>query len=113
MNTMRKKTYLWLLTGILAIILISNFTVVSYLLHENYTYRNYDGSFIGDEEAGGTGAFKTVEYKYQDFLAAHPNQKVKDNKLYRTFTIKPWRFWQWSDFLFCPQRFKLPYKARE
>lgn len=107
---MKKKVNKWLVILIIAVILIANFTPVSYLLHENYTYSNHDGSFIDSEEAGGKPAFLTVTYNYRDFLKKHPDQKAKDSTLYRTFTIKPWRFWQWSDYLFCPQRFKLPYK---
>ena len=106
-----KRTQLkWLIIVVVVILLISNFTPISYILHENYTYSNYDGSFNGDEESGGTGAFKTVQYDYRDFLKVHPDKKAKDSTLYRTFTLKPWRFWQWSDYLFCPQRFGLPYK---
>ncbi len=114
-NKLKKRTRIikWLAILFAIIILIANFSPISYTLHENYTYSNYDGSFTGDEEAGGTGAFKTVRYDYRDWLKAHPDKAQKDSRLYRTFSINPWRFWEWSDYLFCPERFRLPYKTPE
>jgi hypothetical protein len=107
---MKGKTIKWTIIIVVVILLIANFTPVSYILHENYSYSNFDRSFIDSEEAGGTAAFKTVLLDYRDFLKKHPNKKATDSTLYRTFTIKPWRFWQWSDYLFCLERFRLPYK---
>lgn len=106
---MKKKSIKWLVIVVIAVLLIFNFTPLSYILHENYTYSNGDGSFSDSEEAGGKPAFLTVTYDFRDFLKKHPEQKAKDSTLYRTYTIKPWRFWQWSDYLFCPERFRLPY----
>lgn len=111
-DDMKKQVTKWITIIAVALILVGNFTPVSYLLHENYTYSNFDGSFIDSEEAGGKPAYLTVTYDFRDFLKKHPDKAQKDTTLYRTFTIKPWRFWQWSDFLFCPGRFKLPYKPQ-
>ena len=44
-------------------------------------------------------------------MSRNPDKDLGDNHLFRTFTIKPWRFWQWGDMLFHSDRFRLPYKA--
>lgn len=111
MKKQKRSIWKWVFIVVICVLLIMNFTPLSYVLHENYTYRNFDGSFRDAEEGGGKPAFLTVRYDYRDFLKKYPGKKAKDSLLYRSFTIKPWRFWQWSDFIFCPQRFRLPYKA--
>jgi len=107
----KRKYWKWIAIAAIAVVLISNFTVISYLGREAYSYRNYDNTFSLAEEDGGKSDFLTIKARYALFLKAHPEEATTDSALYRTFTIKPWRFWQWSDFLFCPERFKLPYKA--
>ena len=62
-----------------------------------------------DEAVDNSSDFEVVKIRYKRFLEQHPERRGEI--LYRTFTIKPWRFWQWSDYLFSPERFKLPYKA--
>lgn len=108
---MKRNRIIYIIATIVAIILIFNFTPLGSILHETYTYRNYDNSFQDEEKSQGTFAFQNVIYDYRDFLKANPDKARLDSTLYRTFTIKPWRFWQWSDYLFCPQRFRLPYKT--
>lgn len=95
--------------SVIAVVLLANLTPLSYLWREDYTYRNYDGSFRFNEEGSAGFNFKMARTRYRWFLKDHP-EKQRDTLLYRTFTIKPWRFWQWGDFVFGPDRFKLPYK---
>jgi len=97
--------------AVVAVLFIFNFTPLSYLLHEHYTYRNYDNSFTFSEENGGNADYQWARNKYAYFLKTNPEKAKTDPTLYRTFTIQPWRFWEWREFLFCPQRFRLPYKA--
>jgi hypothetical protein len=47
---------------------------------------------------------------YGYFLCQHPEKDQGDNRLYRTFTIKPWYFWEWYQMIFHSERFALPYK---
>jgi hypothetical protein len=105
-----KKTFL---IGLAAIVIVSNLPLFSFFFQENYTYRNFDNSFTYSEEGGKGMSFKTCLMRYGYFLCQHPEKDLGDNRLYRTFTIKPWRFWQWGDMIFHSDRFRLPYKAPE
>ena len=93
------------------LIILSNLPFFSFLLKENYSYSNIDGSFKFVEEAGKGASFKTAILRYGIFLGQHPEKDLGDNRLFRTFTLKPWRFWEWSDWIFRNERFFLPYKA--
>jgi hypothetical protein len=92
------------------LVAISNFSPISYLLKENYSYSNIDGSFKFHEEGGAGYNFAMAKKRYEWFLKDNPEKAKRDSTLYRTFTIKPWRFWQWGDYLFQNERFRLPYK---
>ena len=94
---------------ILAIIVVSNLPFFSFFLQENYTYSNADGSFAYSEEGGKGKSYWGCQRMYGHFLCQHPEKDQGDNQLYRTFTIKPWRFWEWLEMIFHHDRFKLPY----
>jgi hypothetical protein len=94
----------------LVVVFIFNLTPVSYLLKENYTYRNSDGSYTFQEEGGGYN-FNMAKTRYKWFLREHPSKSQGDTQLYRTFEIKPWYIWEWGDYIFQHERFSLPYKA--
>lgn len=93
------------------IILISNLPFWDFFLQENYTYSNRDGSFTYSEEAGKGKSFWGCQRLYGYFLCQHPDKDQGDNNLYRTFTIKPWRFWEWREMIFHHERFSLTYKG--
>jgi hypothetical protein len=100
-----KRTIL-IITGV---IILSNLSFFKFYLQENFQYENADGSFYYSEESGKGKTFIGCVRTYGHFLCEHPDKDQWDNRLYRTFTIKPWRFWEWSDMLFS-ERFRLPYK---
>ncbi len=102
-----KKTFI--IIGV--IILVSNLPLWDFFLQENYTYSNADGSFTYSEEAGKGFSFTACLMTYGGFLCRHPEKDRGDNNLYRTFTIRPWRFWEWREMIFHSERFRLPYKA--
>ena len=91
------------------IIVVTNLTSFSFFLKEDYTYRNADGSFTYSEEGGKGKSYWGCQRTYGYFLCQHPEKDQGDNKLYRTFTIKPWRFWEGYEMVFHHDRFKLPY----
>jgi hypothetical protein len=94
---------------ITAILLISNLPFFGFLWTEDFTYQNRDGSFVYNEEAGKGQSYRSCLINYGNFLCRHPDKDQGDNTLYRTFTIKPWRFWEWREMIFHSDRFKLPY----
>lgn len=98
--------------AIALIIVIVNITPVSVLWSENYGYSNYNFKFRFIEEGGGHD-FKMAKTRYSWYLREHPNEKKVDSRLYRNFTLKPWRFWQWREMLLNYDRYKLPYKPIE
>jgi len=102
------KISLWLL---LAIYLLTNFTPINYFLKQNYTYTNIDGSFQFSEETGKGFNYESVVRNYAIFLCRHPDKDLGDNRLFRTFTFKPWYIPEWNDMIFHSDRFFLPYKA--
>ncbi len=98
---------------IVVIIIISNLPFFSYFTTENYTYQNIDNSFTYDENSGKGLDYISVVKSYTIFLCQNPVKDQGDNRLFRTFTIKPWRFWEWREMLFHSERFALPYKATQ
>jgi len=92
------------------VIIASNLPLFSFLLQENYTYSNRDGTFTYNEEAGKGMSFLNCQKRYGYFLCQHPEKDLGDNRLFRTFTLKPWRFWEWGQWIFRNERFLLPYK---
>jgi hypothetical protein len=95
---------------LLAIILVANLPLWDFFLQEDYTYSNSDGSFTYNEEAGNGKSYWGCQRLYGYFLCQHPEKDHGDTNLYRTFTIKPWRFWEWREMIFHNERFRLPYK---
>lgn len=98
-----------ILVSFLGIVILSNLPFISFFLNENYTYSNIDHSFRYSEENGKGQSFKSALITYGVFLCQHPDKDQGDNRLYRTFTIKPWRFWEWGQMIFHSDRFTLPY----
>ena len=93
-----------------ALIVISNLPIFSFFIREDYSYSNGDGTFKFVEDAGKGASFKTAVMRYGIFLCQHPEKDQGDNRLFRTFTLKPWRFWEWGQWIFRNERFSLPYK---
>ena len=99
-----------ILISITALVLLTNLPPVNWFLTENFSYCNFDGSFKTQESGGKGNTFLTCVRQYGYFLCQHPEKDIADNNLYRTFTIKPWCFWQWKEYIFYSERFRLPYK---
>ncbi|MBL4675679.1 MAG: hypothetical protein JKY70_05670 [Mucilaginibacter sp.] len=93
---------------LLCLIILSNITPLAFLMADNYTYRNYNNKFTFTEESGGHD-FKMAKTLYRWYLDKNPQDEKADNKLYRTFKIKPWQFWTWREMIFNHERFSLPY----
>ena len=89
------------------VILVSNLPLFEFFFQEDFIYRNVDRSFYYNEDGGKGRSFEGCLAMYNHFLGFHP--LIKDKTLYRTFTIKPWYFWEWREMIFEPARFKLPY----
>jgi hypothetical protein len=102
-----------ILITLVAIIIFVNLPLWDFFLQENYTYSNRDGSFTYSEESGKGNSFNSCMLVYGHFLCKHPEKNNTDITLYRTFTLKPWRFWEWREMIFHSDRFLLPYKAPE
>lgn len=100
-----KKTVIWLV----ALVMLVHLPLWDFFLGEDDTYSNKDGSYRYEEITGKGGSFNTVMLNYGGFLATHPEKDQGDNNRYRTFTLKPWRFWEWREMLFHSGRFRLPY----
>ncbi len=100
-----------IIVGLLLFVLIANLPFWDFFFQEQYTYTNIDGSFRYNEENGKGNSFNNCLLMYGAFLCKHPDKNAGDITLYRTFTIKPWRFWEWRQMIFHSDRFFLPYKA--
>jgi hypothetical protein len=83
----------------------------TFLLKENYTYSNYNGTFRYREVVWKGDKLEICLRRYDHFL--RDNKNVEDKTLYRTFTLKPWRFWEWHELYLTPDRFSLPYISKE
>jgi len=105
MSTSKKILLIFFLAVITA-----NLPFFDFFFLENYTYSNFDGSFQYSEEGSFNRSFASCQFNYGVFLCRHPEKDQEDNRLYRTFTIKPWRFWEWRQFIFHSERFSLPYR---
>lgn len=108
-NKMKRK-YKIIIIVIISAILICNLPPITYFLQEEYHYQNRDGSFQFSEQAGPTQGFDVAKYKFERFKIKNPNNPNKT--LFRTFTLKPWRFWEWWQMLKHFERFKLPYYSK-
>ncbi len=84
----------------------------TYFFKEDYTYASYNGEFFCSEFYGQGSNLKTCQLNFKDHLTKHYN--IKDKTMYRIFTIKPWRFWQWYEYFGKDKkRFSLPYRSPE
>ena len=92
-------------------IILSNITPVAYFFKDNYILSNYNGEFYVSELGGKGRSFKGVKNGFHYYLAMHPHDK--DKTLYRAFKLKPWRFWEWGEWIVNYKRFTLPYISEE
>ncbi|KIA92224.1 hypothetical protein OC25_17435 [Pedobacter kyungheensis] len=102
-----KRKIKTLILVIASIVFISNLPPITYFLQENYHYQNKDGSFQFSEQGGPTQDFDVAKSKFESFKLKNPDNPHKT--LFRTFTLKPWRFWEWWQMIRHFERFKLPY----
>ncbi|WP_443939194.1 PDDEXK nuclease domain-containing protein [Pedobacter sp. MW01-1-1] len=72
-------------------------------------YQNKDASFEFTEEGGPTQTFETTKRRFEHFKTKNPANP--NTTLYRTFTIKPWRFWEWWQMIAHSEPFRLPFKS--
>ncbi len=93
----------------LIIIILSNTPPAQFFLSQEYHYTNGDNSFQYTESPGKALDFKVAQKRWERFKLQNPN---KDQTLYRTFTIRPWEFWEWWQYTAHPNRFSLPYKKQ-
>ena len=91
----------------ISLVLVTNLTFIGHFLKRNYTYSNYNGTFRHNELKLKGRGYTNRDKGYQYFL--HHNPLVKDKQLYRTFTLDPWRFWEWHEWYYHFDRFTLPY----
>ncbi len=101
---MKKKTKIWTIV-IVSIVAISNLPPINYFWQESYSYQNIDGSFNYTEQPGKGLDYEVGKIRFERFQKQNPN---KDHTLYRTFTLKPWRFWEWWQMIRHFERFTLP-----
>jgi len=104
-NDMKKKTKFWIII-IVSIIVIINLSPVNYFFQQNYSYHNKDGSFTYTEQLGKGLDYEVGKIRFNRFKKLNPD---KDHILYRDFTLKPWRFWEWWQMIKHFERFTLPY----
>jgi hypothetical protein len=103
---MKKQTKRWLVIVVI-IIIISNLPPINYFFQECYTYQNNDGSFKYTEDSEKGLDYEVGQIRWNRFQKCN---SVNPNKtLYRTFTLKPWRFWEWWNMLSNAKRFDYPY----
>lgn len=102
-----KRKHKIILAIVFGIIIISNLPPVTYFFQEQYHYQNKDGSFQFSEQGGPTQDFEVAKARFESFKSKNP--KYKGDILYRTFTIKPWRVWEWWQMVAHFERFNLPY----
>jgi hypothetical protein len=100
-----KRTTKKILLSILAILIISNLPPIQYFIRENYHYSNRDGSFEFTELDGNRN-FDVAKKQFANFKIRNPNNPNRE--LFRTFTLKPWRFWEWWQMVRHFERFTLP-----
>lgn len=92
------------------VVILSNTPPAQFFLLENYHYQNADNSFSFTEDPAKGLDFKVAQKRWARFQTANPdNHKKNKQTLYRTFTIKPYQFWQWWQYIAHPKRFTLPY----
>ncbi|WP_316846866.1 hypothetical protein [Pedobacter psychrodurus] len=100
----RKRT---LIISIVSVIIISNLPPISYLFQEKYHYQNKDRSFEFTEMGGPTQNFESALARFESYKRKNPENP--NRTLYRTFTLKPWKFWEWWEMIAHSKRFRLPF----
>jgi hypothetical protein len=100
-----KKKVLLILVGLVVFI---NLPCWDFFTKDTYVYSNADHSFVYCEE--WTNDFLSCQRSYGYFLCRHPEKDAGDNKLYRNFTWKLWKFWQWREMVLHSDRFFLAFK---
>jgi len=106
MEKVKKKGFRAVAIAIILIVVIANTPPVQYFLLEQYSYQNKDESFTYQEVPGQALDFEVCQIRWERFKNQYPQA---DHILYRNFTIKPWQFWEWWQFVAHPQRYRLPY----
>lgn len=106
---MKKKTKIWTIV-IVSIVAISNLPPINYFWQEGYSYQNMDGSFTYTEQPGKALDYNVGKIRFERFQKLNPN---KNQTLYRNFTLKPWRFWEWWQMIKHSERFTLPYHEKD
>lgn len=104
-NIMKRNHKITLVIAI-SIIIISNSPPITYFFQEQYHYQNKDGSFEFVEQAGPTQNFEVAKASFKSFK--NENLQHKNDLLFRTFTFKPWRFWEWRQMLVDYDKYELP-----
>lgn len=87
--------------------LLCQFTVLGLFTKPAYSDCNASRAFRFTEEAGAD--LLDCERAYGYFLCGHPELDKGDSRLFRTFTVEPWKFWQWRQLLLHGERYGLPY----
>ena len=108
MKKAKNKGFKALIVTVILLMVLSNTPPVQYFLLEQYSYQNKDGSFRYQEEPGQALDFEVCQIRWERFKNQNPHA---DHTLYRNFTIKPWQFWEWWQFIAHSKRFTLPYLA--
>lgn len=91
---------------IIVIIFISNLPPVYYFIGEEYHYQNLDASFEFTEQPGKTQNFDIAIRRFESFNNVYPE---RPDILYRTFRVKPWKFWEWYNYFTNIGRVRIPY----
>jgi hypothetical protein len=97
-----------LLTAIV-ITILSNTPPAQFFLLGNYSYQNRDRSFTYSEEPGKGMDLEAGMIHFQGWKAQNLNNP--NTTLYRTFTIKPWQFWEWWQYIAHSERYRMPYHS--
>ena len=106
MEKQRNKLKKGLIAMIAIIIIISNTPPIQYFLLEQYSYQNGDATFTYQEIPGQALDFEICQIRWARFVENNPNA---NHTLYRNFSIRPWQFWAWWQFIAHGERYRLPY----
>ena len=89
------------------ILILANTPPVTFFFGEQYHYQNRDGSFEFIEQPGKGQSFETLKLRFESFLKHNPQNPHQE--LYRTFRLKPWKFWEWWRMIWSYDRYQLEY----
>lgn len=90
---------------LITLIILSNTPPAQYFLLPHYHYQNSDGSFQYSEEPGKGMDFQAGQIQFEAWKQQNKNNPHQT--LYRTFSIRPWAFWEWWQFLVYSERFSV------